>query len=251
MSKPLPITERTQADGVINQPAISELSENMKFVVPSEDRDFSRPREPFFAHSLPADTAMVDDISDENVKQVQLAMKNNPISPPYPGPIDGKISRKLLDVLLNFSWTLKRKTNKSFNIVQGNSINYSEFSNALKTLKQHLSGKEIKEQEEKPKEDLVLAFQKFFNNSHPIIGTLYNGPQDGVLNDDLINAAQKAEGFISISLNNANVKGMIWGGKSFSTTPDDVASALDLLSKKSKTASFNRKKILSYLINKY
>jgi hypothetical protein len=188
---------------------------------------------------------MAEDTGQEWVKQVQKVMKGNPISPPYPGPIDGKISRKLLDVLLNFSWTLKRRTGKQFNIVSGNSINQGELAKALAALKEHLQPKAPKEEEkedevveEDKSDDTVLAFQKFFSTAHPVIGVLYSGPQDGKVNNDLIAAAKRAENRISSAVGQRGAQGMIWGGKGFATSPGDISSALGLIAKHKKVASF-------------
>ena len=237
MSK-APITDRTQAAGIVGQPSVSELSETIRFVVPSEDRDFSRPRDSYYAQT-PPDTAMADDEGGQEwVKQVQKIMKGNPISPPYPGPVDGKINRKLLDVLLNFSWTLKRKTGKQFNIVSGNSINQGELAKAMAALKEHLHPKKKEDEvvEEDKTDETVLAFQKFFSTSQPVIGTLYNGPQDGKLNNELIAAAQTAETKISNAVGKPGAQGMIWGGGGFVTSTGDVSAALSLITKHKKIA---------------
>ena len=244
MSK-APITDRTESSGMVGQPSLSELSETIRFVVPSEDRDFERPRESYYAQT-PPDTAMAEDSEQEWVKQVQQVMKNNPISPPYPGPIDGKINRKLLDVLLNFSWTLKRKTGKQFNIVSGHSINQGELAKALKALKEYLQPKQVEkkkedQEDEKVEEDksdkTVLAFQKFFSSAHPIIGQLYSGPKDGKINDELIAAAKNAEIKISNAVGEQVAQGLIWGGNGFSTYPEDVETAISLIRKHKKIAS--------------
>jgi len=243
-----PITDRTEATGMVGQPSLSELSETIRFVVPSEDRDFERPRDSYYAQTSP-DTAMAEDNGQEWVKQVQQVMKNNPISPPFPGPIDGKISRKLLDVLLNFSWTLKRKTGKQFNIVSGSSINQGELAKALGALKEYLQPKKVEQKEDKEDENVeedksdktVLAFQKFFSTAHPIIGQLYNGPKDGQINDELIAAAKSAEIKISNAVGEQGAQGLIWGGKGFSTSPGDVSTALSLISKHKKVAFLTSK----------
>jgi hypothetical protein len=237
MSKPT-ITDRSEATGMVGQPSLSELSESIQFVVPSEDRDFFRPRDSYYAQT-PPDVAMSDD-GQNWVRQVQKVMKGNPISPPYPGPIDGKINRKLLDVLLNFSWTLKRKTGKQFNIVSGNSINQGELTKALIALKEFLHPKPQKEEkiEEDKSDETVLAFQKFFSTAQPVIGVLYNGPQDGKLNDDLIAAAKRAEIKISNAVGQQGAQGMIWGGSGFGTSTEDVSSALGIITKNKKVAFF-------------
>lgn len=231
MSRQSPITERHQADGIVNQPSLTDHSRATQVVVPSEDRDFSRPRNNFWAQEMSPDMSAADDSSRDWVRDIQKMMKNNPISPPYLGPIDGKINRKLLDVLLNFSWTLGRKTGKTYDIVQGNSINQSELSKALQDLKAFLAPSESKEEieEKKPR---VTAFQEFFGTKQPMIGTLYHGPHDGKMNPQLIEAAQTAEAQIAQAIDNERVHGMILSGGKFVTTPDDVAGALELIKEK-------------------
>src|SRR5690606_25195971 len=101
--------------------------------------------------------------------------------------------------------------------------------------------KEIEEEdkkEEKPPKsnNLIMAFQSFFGKSQPIIGKLYDGPKDGIMNNKLKMAAQAAEAKIA-SLTTPNVKGIIWNGNSFGTSPGDVQSALNIIMKHQKTAS--------------
>lgn len=249
MSQPT-ITDRTEATGMVGQPSISELSESIRFVVPSENRDFSRPRDSYYAQT-PPDRAMAEDSGKDWVKQVQRVMKNNPISPPYPGAIDGKISRKLLDVLLNFSWTLKRKTGKQFNIVSGNDINQDELARALVTLKEliHPKNEKIEDRSDKT----ILAFQKFFGTAHPVIGVLYDGPQDGKINNELIDAAKSAEIKISNAIGQQGAQGMIWGGNGFATFPEDISSAIEIIVKHKKATFFTseeRIRIFSNILSK-
>ena len=91
--------------------------------------------------------------------------------------------------------------------------------------------KEEKKTTPKEKSALVLSFQLFFNKSHPVIGTLYSGPKDGKINPQIIAAAQAAESKIASTIGQSGVQGLIWNGKSFSTSPADVQQALSLIVK--------------------
>jgi hypothetical protein len=178
---------------------------------------------------------MADDSSF--IKQVQTIMKTNPISPPYPGPIDGKVSRKLLDVLLNFQWTIQRKTGKTANIVSGNSISGQEFSKAMKILQEDILKEKPKDKEpEKTKEEkseLIKSFQSFLSKSNPIIGAPYKGEVDGISGEKLAAVAKSVEAALAVRINNKRIYGALWNNstKTFNTTVDDLRAALELIMK--------------------
>jgi len=113
---------------------------------------------------------------------------------------------------------------------------------------------ELDEIEEKPEEkgvNLVAAFQDFFSKANPIIGAMYSGPKDGKINPQLIAAAQGTETKIASLIGNGGVQGLIWNGKSFNTSPADVAQALALIEqhKSKKASSEDRMAIFSSLID--
>lgn len=223
-------------------PSLTELSESIRFVVPSKDRDFSRQKEPFQAQSIPADVAMANDSGNAGIKAIQKVMRHNPIGPSYVKsfPIDGKPNRKILDVLLNFSWTVKRKTGKTFNIVKGNSINQTEFQKAWEAIKPKKKIETV-ETVELEGSELIRSFQNFFAGSQPLIGILYKGPKDGLINDDLIAAAKSTEAKIANAISNKGVTGMIWSGSAFKTSAGDVLSALELISNHQKMTVMSSK----------
>ena len=116
---------------------------------------------------------------------------------------------------------------------------------------------------EKPKVknniNAVKTFQEFFSISHPVIGTLYSGPKDGNMNDELVSAMQSAESKITAHLSeitpgsNVSASGQIWTGKSFKTTLDDISEALSIMQKHKKTAilySTDRNFVFSSILSK-
>lgn len=247
--------------GLLDQPALTDTDTAIQKSVniPATSRSYSvpdsYPKEHLTQSTTPLDLQGAEDSSNEFIKQVQTVMKGNPISPSYPGPIDGKISRKLLDVLLNFSWALQRKSNKSVSIVSGSLISESGWSSAMKILDEFLNP--TKKEELLDQDSLVKSFQVFFSKSHALFGPLYSGPQDGIMSDELVAAGMAAEKIIAKLIDNQGVRGMIINvaKKKLTTTTEDVASAMKMIEnyKGKKVASFGRKErmlVFSSLINK-
>jgi len=125
----------------------------IQMVVPSEDRDFSRPKEPFYAQSVSVDSNMADDIKDIEKK------------------IDPKIDSKI-----------------------------------------------------DPK---IKSFQELLSQNLPVVGRLYQGPIDGIPNQQLSQACQSIEGRLS-KLLGISVAGMIYNpqNKNFNVTIDDLKKSL-------------------------
>jgi hypothetical protein len=90
---------------------------------------------------------------------------------------------------------------------------------------------EVSSKEEQPTDKLITSFQSFFGKSHPIIGKLYSGPKDGKMNPDLQTAAKAAEDKIASAIGDSGVKGMIWSGSGFATSPADVMGAINAIAK--------------------
>lgn len=90
---------------------------------------------------------------------------------------------------------------------------------------------ETKTDTEQPPNQLVTSFQSFFSKSHPIIGKLYSGPKDGKMNPELQTAAKAAEDKIASAIGDSGVKGMIWSGSGFATSPADVMGAINAIAK--------------------
>lgn len=96
-------------------------------------------------------------------------------------------------------------------------------------------------------ERLISSFQSFFSTFQPLIGKLYSGPIDGLVNNELISAAQTTEKILSEAVNQPKVKGMLWNSsaKTFNTNPNDLKEALNLASKH---ISEDRKKVVEAAI---
>lgn len=88
-----------------------------------------------------------------------------------------------------------------------------------------------KPSQESPPNQLITSFQSFFSKSHPIIGKLYSGPKDGKMNPELQTAAKAAEDKIASAIGDSGVKGMIWSGSGFATSPADVMGAINAIAK--------------------
>ena len=130
--------------------ASSEQSKDIQSSVPSADRDFSRPNEPFWANSggLLADDGSVDtDARSTAIKIIQQALAKNPIGPKYIMPAggpDGIESRHLKDIAIRFGWDVKKKTGKTFVITPCDQISASAFAGAWKALNDYLNPKKQK-----------------------------------------------------------------------------------------------------------
>jgi hypothetical protein len=235
---------------LLDLPTATDFPKALQQVVPQEDRDFSRPKEPFWPENYPkyidsnyADTIInLPDVelksqnsSSNFIELVQKFMAKNPLGPPYTGPINGQLNSELLNVVKFFQSAVSAKYNKKFNIVSGSSINQAEMTKAIQALKG------IKEIPVDSKDssaitpeiqgsDLIKAYQNFFASAGA-----YTGPKDGVISQSLISAAKQIEQVIAAKINNKSVIGMIWSNsaKSFVTSPQEVKEVLSLLSSKS------------------
>lgn len=101
----------------------------------------------------------------------------------------------------------------------------AQTTDKITDLKQELSS------DTKP-DDSIRQFQQYLSKSNPVIGTVYSGPIDGIVNKELISAAKKVESYISSSLGNNDVYGMLWNDSknTFNTTVGDLSESLSLLS---------------------
>ena len=247
--------------GPIDSPAVTDFIESVDWVIPSDHRDFSRST-PDWAISFPRDSGLTDDGQDPFIVQVQTAMKNNPISFPYAGPIDGKKSgtwyKHLKNVLIQFGWALEKKFpgKKIPTIVQGNKINPGALTEALLLLnpKNKEDKDKDKDKDEKEKDviesDSVKSFQDFLSKSQPVIGQLYTGPVDGIINDKLVDAAKAVETAIANATGDDSVAGKLYSGGAFNTTIYDLENALNLIQEhrgKEKTSFLDTKgRILAF-----
>lgn len=252
--------------GLLDQPTLTELSETIRFVIPTEDRDFStvgnRPRDSYMAQSLPGDMGMADDEKETInpfLKTVQKFMKTKPLGASYSGATDGIMNSELRSALFEFESKLEQKTNQSVigTIVMMNSVSQSGMTKAIELLRG--SSEESKAENTESGNNSVKTFQEFFSVAHPVIGTLYSGPKDGNMNDELISAMQSAESKITAHLSeitpgsNVSAAGQIWTGKSFKTTTDDISEALNIMQNHKKTAilhSTDRNFVFSSILSK-
>lgn len=245
--------------GLVGLPSSRDYSPAMNAavsgVIPTDSRNLIRSnttwaitdQDPkYWTSSESKDTNFTDDSSfdgDPFIRQVQQIMANNPISFPYFGSQDGKMSDHLRNVLIQFGWALKKKfPNKEFKpIISGNSINRESLTEAFKALnialkpsiKEQVKDKDDKERIDRSEEEIIKSFQLFFSKSQPIIGQLYNGEIDGEINSQLITAAQATEVAIANAIGNKEVFGALWnsGVKRFNTSTSDLETALNLIQK--------------------
>jgi deoxyxylulose-5-phosphate synthase len=204
---------------------------------------------------------------DQRVKEFQQYLASmSPLGISYTGPIDGEMSAQLQLALKALELKIQAITNKPMMgmIVSGNKIvtNVGTIQQAINkyvdkvkqndTLKnlnsdlirEKITNKkdEIQNKVDKTTESLsklsneqILAFQKFFSQQNPIIGKLYSGPIDGILNQQLINAAKQTEsiitGYISKISEKSSVLGKLFSDKAnnFLTSVEDLSSALSVI----------------------
>lgn len=205
--------------GLLDLPTAHENVGATQQVVPADARDFSRPKEPFIAQSLPVDSSMANDgqnMGDPFIAEVQKFMKAHG----YTGPEDGISNPELLSSLRNFESITQSRTGKPVigTIVVGGKINLKGFQDATIT-------------KSPGKDNVILSFQKFLSANQPVIGAPYKGPIDGVINNDLINAAKSVEGLIAKAINNNAAHGILWNenSKNFNTTTADLQQSLNLI----------------------
>ncbi len=208
------------------------LPDQFQGTVMSDKRDFTRPREPFQASTSPTDLNMADTnpIPNPFIMMVQNMMRFNKFSAPYSGPINGELNNDLISVLKSFQEVVANKTGKTFSIISGSTVNPGAFASAMKAIKDLQAPQST---QTTTSADTIKAFQSFFSSNQPIIGKLYSGPVDGILNPELESAAKKAESIISSTINNKKVYGSIWNSnsKSFNTSTADITNALGLILK--------------------
>ena len=201
----------------------------MQGTIMSDNRDFERPVQQTMGIQLP-DSLSAEDKSPI-VEVIQKFMKSSPLGASYSGPVDGIMNPALLQSVLIFQNKAKTKTGQDISLISGNQIDANGFKKVLELLK---SPKE-EGKEEKPAgsdDPLNNQFEQYLSQSHPIIGTAYQG--------DLGAAAKKVEGALAAALGNNGIYGKLWNSSSqkFNTTPQDLDQAIQLIVKsKGKTAS--------------
>ena len=192
--------------------------------IPSENRNFSLPKEPYFGSGVPLDVSNADD--SNIINQVQVFLKSSPLGVSYSGPIDGKINSVFLDAVSKFETAVQTKfpSEKIIGTIRsGNGVSSSGFAKAISLLKNEksISTKEEKKPEDKS-QNRIVEFQKFFGLN-----------PTGVVDDKLANAAKSTETMLSKDLEDPTIKGLLWNDstKSFNTSVGDLQSALSLAKK--------------------
>ncbi|KKM45777.1 hypothetical protein LCGC14_1560380 [marine sediment metagenome] len=245
--------------GLIDLPSSRDFIESVDWVIPADQRGFSsQTSEPYYSTrdwaigsqhtNVPVDYHAAEDAEDGGdpfTTQVQTLMKNNPISFPYAGPVDGKTSGKWYDhlrnVLIQFGWALKKKfPDKTIpTMVTGSGISQGGFMAAMSMLnmepeeKQSEDDKITENEVQTAEKDIIKSFQSFFSKSQPIIGQLYSGEIDGEMSFELMAAAKAAESAIANTINDEAANGALInvGSKKFNTSVSDLQTALDLIQK--------------------
>jgi hypothetical protein len=230
--------------GPIDLPSSRESSGILNSLPPGVQGNHVTRSEPELSMTFPRDSNLVVDGGDPFITQVQTAMKNNPISFPYTGKIDGKMSQQLRDVITQFGWALKKKfPNKTIPaMVSGTGISQSGFMSAMNLLAgkdDTTTTKDVPVEKIAPN-DLVKAFQSFFSKSHSGLPALYSGPIDGNMSKALMAAAMVAETVISSAIKTP-VSGTIIQNNKFNTTPNDVEEALSIIQKHKLATNLNAK----------
>lgn len=187
--------------------------------IPSENRNFSLPREPYFGSGVPLDISNADD--SNIINQVQIFLKSSPLGVSYSGPIDGKINSVFLDAVSKFETAAQAKFPSekiTGTIRSGNNISSSGFAKVISLLKNE---KNLPIKEEKS-QNRIAEFQKFFGLN-----------PTGIADDKLANAAKSTETMLSKDLEDPTIKGLLWNDstKTFNTSVGDLQSALSLAKK--------------------
>lgn len=203
----------------------------IQFVVPAEDRDFSRPREPFNINRLPVDFAQAADDSQKPsplVKQVQQYLSSHPLGVAYSGGINGIYSPEVSIALMNLQGLAAQKLpNAPYVALFDDKGPKADGLNKLVTL--------IKENKSNSgstsdQNQTISDFEKMFNLQ-----------VTGKISQNLISKIEEIESQISKKLGeSASGKILDKANNSFLTSPSDVQKALSLLDKsQTKSSSKN------------
>lgn len=191
--------------------------------IPSENRNFSLPREPYFGSGVPLDVSNADD--SNIIKQIQIFLKSSPLGVSYSGPMDGKINSVFLDAVYKFETAVQAKFPSekiTGTIRSGNNISSSGFTKVISLLKNEKNPTAKEEKLENKSQNIIAEFQKFFGLN-----------PTGIVDDKLANAAKSTETMLSKDLEDPTIKGLLWNDstKTFNTSVADLQSALSLAKK--------------------
>lgn len=102
---------------LLDLPTAQENALATQQVIPSDARDFSRPREPFMSQSLP-DFLQADDNNNTNplISSFQTFLSNShPLIPTYHGPVDGKPNPELIQIAKQIESIISKSISTSVN----------------------------------------------------------------------------------------------------------------------------------------
>lgn len=206
---------------MIDLPTNWDFPSAHKQVVMQDERNFSRPREPFFQSTMPTDINYADD-SAGIILQVQKFMKSSPYGIIYAGPVDGVSNSELIRSVRALEKALEQKyPGHTFTgiMVPGNSISSSGLKSAIDLVKKLKSGTSVSTNNSN-----IKLFQKYFGL-----------PESGAVDTSLVAAAKNAEKLIS-EATGSSATGLLWddSSKQFKTTVEDLDSALKLVRTKKK-----------------
>ena len=204
----------------------------IQFVVPAEDRDFSRPREPFNINRLPVDFAEADDSQKPSpfVKQVQQYLSSHPLGVTYSGKIDGIYSPEVSAALMTLQGlAFQNFPNAPFiSLFDGKGPSPDGLNKLVTLIKENKSSKPTPSKVDQ--NQTISDFEKMFNL-----------PVTGKISQNLISKIEEIESQISKKLGeSASGKILDKANNSFLTSASDVQKALSLLDKsQTKSSSKN------------
>lgn len=205
--------------GLIDLPTAWDFPSAHQQVIMQDQRNFSRPKEPFYQSTMPLDVNQVND-SMGVILQIQKFMKTSPYGIVYAGPTDGHSNAELIRSVKSLERALELKyPGHRFigTIVSGQSISGAGLKNAIDIVKKLKTAP-------KPSDDKseVKLFQRHFGL-----------PETGLVDSSLISAAKQAEKLIS-EATGSSAAGLLWddSAKQFKTTVVDLQSALKLIQRK-------------------
>lgn len=163
------------------------------------------------------------------VKDYQASLPSLGIS--YGGPIDGIVNPLFASSMLALEMKLEISTGIP---AVGNIFSGGQIILPLNKMKEIYLKTDKKETPEPVKtktlkdDELIRQWQQYLSKSLPIVGRLYQGDVDGIINPQLISAVQQLEGKVSSRLKNSSIVGKVWNNR-FLTDPSDMDEGLRIL----------------------
>lgn len=203
-------------------------------VIPSDSRDYHRPRGSFISSTTPLgmpDLHSAEDLpieskdesmaADGAIYQFQKWLQAGSSGVKYAGPVDGKLNPELLESAHQLEAHLEKKyPGQKFqgSLVSNDNIQRSNIAETLDRVKK-LKNPNAEESKPSDPTQTIEEFQKFFSL-----------PETGEVDSILIQKAQAVEQLLS-KKTNQSAAGLLWNSqsKTFNTTVSDLRSALKLL----------------------